>query len=148
MARVQPPTTGVSAFKEAHDGFNSRDFDALREKVTGEIVYRDHANGRVFRGRNEFIVDWLQAWTTGFSDGRIEDRTYIDSGDTVVALVTARGTNDGQFGPFPATGKSAEFRMCEVIRFDGDYRMVAGEVFYDRMTILTQLGHVETSPGT
>ncbi len=137
----------VRALKEAHDNFNERNFEALKQKAAEGMSYRDRAGGRVFEGRDEWVSEWLQFWIAGFPDARLENRTYIDGGNTVTALVTGRGTNDGAFGPFPSTGKHAEFRACEIIRFDGSGKMVSGEVYYDRLTLLVQLGHIQEPQG-
>ena len=54
--------------------------------------------------------------------------------------VHCRGTNDGPLGPFPATGKEWTLPICEMWHFDADGRVVGGEIYYDQVSLLTQLG--------
>jgi len=49
-------------------------------------------------------------------------------------------------GPLQATGKRIDLPFCEVFRYDAEGRMVAGEIFYDSTTMMTQLGLVEPPP--
>jgi ketosteroid isomerase-like protein len=54
-----------------------------------------------------------------------------------------RGTNDGPMGPGKAvTGKRMDMPFCEILRVQ-DGRVVSGEMFYDQLTMLTQLGLAE-----
>ena len=42
-------------------------------------------------------------------------------------------------GPFPATGKEWALPICELWHFDADGRVVGGEIYYDQVSLLTQL---------
>lgn len=130
----------VDTFKAAHAAFNRRDFDAVVETMAPGFTYRDHARGATFDGREGFR-EFMQGWATAFSNARAADAHYIDGGDVVVALFVGRGTNDGPLGPMPATGREMELPLCEVMRFDGEGRVVSGELYYDQLTLMTQLGH-------
>jgi hypothetical protein len=33
--------------------------------------------------------------------------------------------------------------MCEIIRFDAEGRIVSGGIYYDQLSMLTQLGHAQ-----
>jgi ketosteroid isomerase-like protein len=59
-----------------------------------------------------------------------------------VCRFRGRGVNDGQLGPAQSTGRQLDLAFCEVVRIDGG-RIVSGEMFYDAMTMLRQLGVVE-----
>jgi hypothetical protein len=71
---------------------------------------------------------------------------YAEGPDHSTATFHARGTNDGSLAGMPATGQRMDVPFCEVLRFDTEGRCTEGEVYYDQMTILTQLGLV-TPPG-
>ena len=55
-----------------------------------------------------------------------------------MARFTGRGTNDGPLGPFPATGKEWTPDLRDV-HFDADGGVVGGEIYYDQVSLLTQL---------
>ena len=38
--------------------------------------------------------------------------------------------------------------MCEITRFDEQGRIVGGEIYYDQLTMLTQLGHMRAAEET
>ena len=59
----------------------------------------------------------------------------------------ARGTNDGPFGPFSASGKEWTLPMCEMWHFDTAGRVVGGEIYYDQASLLTQLGRLPDPSG-
>jgi hypothetical protein len=43
----------------------------------------------------------------------------------------------------PATGRRMDLPFCEVARYDAEGRIVQGEVYYDLMSMMVQLGHVQ-----
>ncbi len=133
----------VDAHRNAHAGWEQRDFDAAVSEMVGSFTYEDHATGRSLGSREEF-KEYIAGWAQAFSDGKIsEGARYHDAGDTSVAQCTLQGTNDGPFGSFPATGRSVYLPLCEIIHFDSAGRMVSGELYYDQMLLLVQLGHAE-----
>jgi steroid delta-isomerase-like uncharacterized protein len=136
----------VDAHRAAHEEWNNRHWDRMADRIGEGFRYMDHARGVDFKTRDEWM-DWAKAWADAFPDGRIVESEYLEAGDTSVARFTARGTNDGPLGFFPATGKKWQGDFCEVIRFDDEGRMLAGEMYYDQLSMLTQLGHME-APGT
>ena len=74
------------------------------------------------------------------ADIRITGPRYIDAGQTVVCTFTVTGTHDGPLGPFPATGKEFALPLCEMWHFESSGRVVGGDLYYDQVSLLTQLG--------
>ena len=137
----------VETFRAAHHAFNRRDFDSVASRMVDSFFYEDYARGMIHRGREGF-KQFMQVWVSAFSDASVCDPTYIDGGDVVVAQFRGRGVNDGGMGPFRATGRSMDLPFCEILRFDSDGRIVSGGIYYDVMTMLTQLGIAPTSAGS
>lgn len=135
----------VAAVTAAHDEFNRRKFDALLERLAENCTYHDQARGQTFNGRAGFR-EFLNGWVTAFSNARVSDPTYIDGGDVVIAQFHARGTNDGALGPLPATGRNIDLPMCEIGWFNEQGQIVRGGLYYDQLTMLTQLGLAQ-APG-
>jgi hypothetical protein len=73
-------------------------------------------------------------------DIRITDPRYLDAGETVVCTFTAVGTHDGPLGPFPATDRQFALPLCEMWHFDSGGRVVGGDLYYDHVSLLTQVG--------
>jgi len=130
----------VRIHRAGHEAFNRRDFRALVEEYAETISWTDHARGITFRTPQEFEDDFLEGWIRASSDCQVTDARYADAGDMVAARFTCRGTHDGPFGPFPATGKEWALPLCERWHFGPDGRVVGGEIYYDQVSLLTQLG--------
>ena len=138
-------SSAVEPHQAAHDAFNRRDWDQLRAAWSPDMVYIDHARGVTIHGIDDFIA-WCQDWIAGFSDARIDDAQYLDAGGHSVCRFRGRGVNDGAIGPATATGNPLDLPMCEVHRVD-DGRLTSGEIYYDAMSIMVQLGVAEPVAG-
>jgi len=132
----------VETVRAAHESWNRRDFQGVVRDAADGLVYTDVARNLVLSGRDKFR-QWTEDWAKAFSDGRIINPEYIDAGDVVIARFTAEGTNDGPLGLLQPTGGKMSLSLCEIVRFDKQGRTVSGSCYYDRYTLLSQLGHVE-----
>jgi steroid delta-isomerase-like uncharacterized protein len=133
-------STNIDTYRAGHEAFNRRDLGAMVSEYAESISWTDQARGVTFRTPQEFESDFLQGWIEASSDCQVTDARYSDAGDIVLARFTARGTNDGPLGPFPATGKQWSLPICEMWRFDEAGRVVGGEIYYDQYSLLAQLG--------
>ncbi len=130
----------VESHRAGHEAFNQRDFETMTRRYAEAITWTDHAQGRTFRTPQEFRRDFLPGWVAAASDIRVADARYLDAGRTVVCTFTVVGTHDGPLGPFPATGKEFALPLCELWRFNAAGRVVGGDLYYDQVSLLTQLG--------
>lgn len=133
-------SANVETYRAGHDAFNHRDFEAMTERYATGIAWTDHPQGRTFRTPEEFRDDFLHGWIVSSPDIRITDPRYIDAGRTVVCTFTAVGTHDGPLGTFPATGREFALPLCEMWHFDPHGRVVGGDLYYDQLSLLMQLG--------
>lgn len=129
----------VDSFRKSHDSFNRRDFDGILKTLADNCTYTEHPRGRTLRGKNQ-VHDFLQGWTSAFTDGKVVNPQYLDAGDTVIAQFTFEGTNDGPFLGMPPTGKRVSVPVCEIVRYDSQGRVISAGAYYDQMTMATQLG--------
>src|SRR3981189_2480892 len=60
--------------------------------------------------------------------------------EAIVVEVVIRGTHLGGWRSLPATGRRVEFPLCGVYTFDADDRLAGEKIYYDRGTVLKQLG--------
>ena len=130
----------VETYRAGHEAFNVRDFEAMTRDYAESITWTDHSQGRTFRTPQEFRDDFLAGWVAASRDIRITEASYVDAGPTVVCTFTAVGTHDGPLGPFPATGKEFALPLCEMWHFDPIGRVVGGDLYYDQVSLLAQLG--------
>ena len=132
--------TNTDTYRAGHEAFNQRDFEAMTRRYADSITWTDRAQGRTFTTPQEFRDAFLAGWVGASPDIRIIDAHYMDAGRTVVSTFSVVGTQDGQLGPFPATGKGFTLPLCEMWHFDSGGRVVGGDLYYDQVSLLTQLG--------
>ena len=60
--------------------------------------------------------------------------------DAILVEVVIRGTHLGGWRGLPATGRRVEFALCGVYTFDADDRLAGEKIYYDRGSVLRQLG--------
>lgn len=133
--------------RAAHEAFNRRDWDAVIRDYAPDAEYTDHARSMTTKTAGQF-VDYLKGgWVTAFSDAAVTNARYTETADRSIAQFDGAGTNDGPLGPMPATGKSLNMPLCEIMTFGADGRIVGGELYYDQVTMLVQLGHMPPPEG-
>jgi steroid delta-isomerase-like uncharacterized protein len=131
----------VETFRAAHQAFNKRNFEAVVNAMTEDVVYHDRARGVTFEGRSGFR-QFMQGWVAAFSNAEVSEPKYSDAGNTVAEFV-ARGTNDGPFGPLPKTGRTINVPFCEILTFNEKGQIASGAVYYDQLSMMIQLGHAQ-----
>jgi steroid delta-isomerase-like uncharacterized protein len=125
-----------------YEAINRRNLDAVAAAYAPDAVLTDHPNGETAKGPAE-IAAYLSQFVAAMSDLRFTVSEAIDAGDTVVIQATGEGTQDGALGPFPASGRRATVPICNVIRYNADGQIVTDEVYWDQLSFLVQLGHIE-----
>jgi steroid delta-isomerase-like uncharacterized protein len=124
------------------DAWEKRDFDALGEHFADGVSFNDAPRDQIIKGKED-VRDWYASWATVCSDSVAGATVVAASGDTVALEGVWVGTNNGPFGPLPATGRSVSMPWANLLRFDPDGRIIYGTAYYDQLTPLTQLGHME-----
>ena len=138
--------SNADSHRRSVDLFNNRDLDTFVMDYAADCEYVDQARSLTFKGREQ-VREFELGWIGAFSDGRISNAQVIDGGSATVLLFTGSGTNDGPLGPLPPTGRQVSMRFCEIREYDADGRAVRGELFYDQVTMLVQLGHMPAPEG-
>jgi steroid delta-isomerase-like uncharacterized protein len=130
----------VETYRAGHEAFNQRDFEAMTKHYADRITWTDRARSLTFRTPQEFRDEFLPGWVEAAPDIPITDPRYLDAGQTVVCTFTVIGTHDGPLGPFPASGRAFSLPLCEMWHFDASGRVVGGDLYYDQVSLLMQLG--------
>jgi hypothetical protein len=69
------------------------------------------------------------------------DVLHAHASDTAVVLeVVIRGQHLGPWRGLPATGAQIELPLCGIFTFDDAERLAGERIYYDRATLLRQLG--------
>jgi steroid delta-isomerase-like uncharacterized protein len=97
-------------------------------------AWDEHYNGS--DGVKLFYTQLMQA----LPDLEIDVKRQHVTEDAIVVEVIIRGTHFGDWRGLPATGRRVEFPLCGVYTFDAADRLVGEKIYYDRGTVLRQLG--------
>jgi steroid delta-isomerase-like uncharacterized protein len=97
--------------------------------------------GEVYDGEDE-VRGYFTASRQAFPDQRNELIALHHAGDAVIAEFHLMGTHRGELRGVPPTGKSFSCRRAAFFLFDED-RLVCERVYFDSLTILSQLGVVQ-----
>lgn len=119
---------------------NERDFDALGSFVASNVRRHSGATPGV---RVESLADlkrFLRQDLAAVPDATQHVNLIFATGDLVAVHATYRGTQTGQMGPFPPSGKKVEQPFMGICRVEGG-KIVEMWVEWDNLSILAQLGH-------
>jgi predicted ester cyclase len=94
--------------------------------------------------RRQRTVSWSSFACTAqrFPNLRMDPEDVLAIGDKVVARVRATGTHDGELMGMPATGKSVDVQLIDIMRFDKDGLSAEHWGVVDMMAMMQQLGVV------
>ena len=73
-------------------------------------------------------------------DLEIEVQSRHVTEDAILLEVMIRGTHLGGWRGLPATARRVEFPLCAVYTFDAGDHLAGEKIYYDRGTVLRQLG--------
>src|SRR5215510_5045333 len=118
--------------------WNTCNLDAIEELYAADYV-ADYRRYAPLRHGHDAIKGMVQRAHTAFPDYHEELEEMIAEGDKVVVRFTITGTQLGQWGPLPPTGKAVCFEELVILRFvDGKVAEQRG--LPDNLAALHQLG--------
>jgi steroid delta-isomerase-like uncharacterized protein len=124
------------------DAWEKRDFETFGAQLAADVSLNDAPRGQVVNGQTN-VRDWYASWATAFPDAVAGATVVAASGDSVAIEGLFAGTNTGDFGPLPATDRSVSVPWVNVLRLNSDGRIIAASAYYDQLTIMIQLGHID-----
>jgi steroid delta-isomerase-like uncharacterized protein len=133
-------TSARIALVEQHIRFeNEHDLEGVIGTFGDTARYDDEAWGEHHEGRSGVRAFYDQLMTA-LPDLEIDVRHRHVTGDVILVEVVIRGTHLGRWRGLPATGRRIEFPLCGVYTFDTEDRLAGERIYYDRGTVLRQLG--------
>ena len=115
------------------------DLDGLMQLFSPSALHHDAAAGEQ-RTEPGAIRAYHEELFRGFPDFRLDLTQTYATEEVVVLESSVSGTHQGEFKGVPATGKRFEIPVCGIYTFDENDRIAGEKIYYDRMTLLTQLG--------
>jgi steroid delta-isomerase-like uncharacterized protein len=118
---------------------NEHDLEGVLCTFGDTARYDDEPWGEHYEGRNGVFLFYKQLMNA-LPDLEIEVQRKHVADDAILVEVVIRGTHLGGWRGLPATGRRVEFPLCGVYTFDTDDRLAGEKIYYDRGTVLRQLG--------
>jgi steroid delta-isomerase-like uncharacterized protein len=130
----------VHRFEEA---MNTRQLDLLDDVLAPDLVRHCQATPQLVITDREQFKDFLRLDAATFPDNTQTFHQVVVEGDRAAIWATYAGTQTGPMGPFPPSGRRAEFDFAGVMR-RADGRIAELWMTWDNVTVLSQLGHLPT----
>ena len=131
---------------EDHIRFEAtHDLEPLLGTFGAEPEWHNKPSNDVLHGA-EAIRTFYGDLFAGFPDFWLDIRARHTAGDAIVVEGLFGGTHEQSWMGIPATGKKASIPFCAVFTFTADDRIHSEIVYYDRYTLLEQLGVIATTP--
>ena len=119
---------------------NDRDWTALDTIVAEDLVRHSASTpGIVVRNRDAFL-QFLRTDLESVPDAIQELDKIFAAGDMVAVRMRYLGTQTGQLGPFPPSGKSIDLPYIGMLRIEGG-QVAEIWVEWNNLEMLTQIGY-------
>ena len=118
---------------------NQHDLEGVLSTFGDTVRYDDEPWGDHYSGRDgvrKFYTQLMQA----LPDLEIQVQSQHLANDAVIVEVIISGTHLGAWRGLPATGRRIQFPLCGIYTFDTNDRLAGEKIYYDRGTVLRQLG--------
>ncbi len=135
---------GAIARRYSEEVGNKGNLAVIDEVLAENYVRHCQATGPDVRGR-EAMKALYREWHATFPDYRETAELAFGQGDYLAAYLTVRGTQKGQMGPFPPTGKVMDCKAIGIHRFENG-KIAESWVAWDNMATLAQLGLLSPPP--
>lgn len=130
-------------FRQLEEAMNARELDRLDDVIAPNFVRHCQATAQLVVNTRADFVEFLRQDAAMFPDNVQTFKHVVVDGDMAGFWATYEGTQKGQMGPFPPSGKRASFDFAGVARIE-DGKFAEWWITWDNMTILGQLGHLPT----
>jgi len=130
----------VATMQRCYDLINADDIDGFGAFLAEDFVEHEQTPG--LAPTKAGVLEFFRMYRAAFPDLRFEPEDYVTSEDKVVVRVRATGTNTGEFMGMPATGKSIDIQLIDIVRFGEDGLGHEHWGVADVMTMMQQLGVV------
>jgi steroid delta-isomerase-like uncharacterized protein len=134
----------ASTMRRLYELLSAGDIDAFGDLIAEDFVEHEETPG--LEPTKEGVKELFRMYTAAFPDLRMEAEDILASGDKVVARVRGTGTHQGEFMGIPATGKSVDVQLIDIIRFGDDGLAHEHWGVFDALAMMQQLGAIPEPP--
>jgi steroid delta-isomerase-like uncharacterized protein len=118
---------------------NEHDLEGVLRTFGDAPHYEDEPWAEHYEGLDG-VRQFYEQLMTALPDLEIDIQRRHVAEDAILVEVIIRGTHLGGWRGLPATGRRVQFPLCGVYTFDVNDRLAGERIYYDRATVLRQLG--------
>ena len=134
----------ASTMRRIYELISAGDIDGFGDLVADDFVEHEETPG--IEPTRDGVKQLFNMYKAAFPDLRMEPEDILVSGDKVAARVRATGTHHGEFMGLPATGKSVDVQLMDIIRFGDDGLAHEHWGVFDALKLMQQLGAIPEAP--
>lgn len=127
------------------EAMNTRQLDAFDKLLDPNVVRHCQATPEINVKSCEDFKEFCRQESASFPDSLQTIRHLVAEGNLVAVWSTYEGTQKGQLGPFPPSGKKFSVDFGAVFRMENG-KIAEWWVTWDNTAMLAQLGHIPASP--
>jgi len=124
---------------------NQHDLEGVLSTFGDSARYDDEPWGDHYDGRSG-VRRFYEQLMKALPDLEIDIQHRHVTSDAIILEVIIRGTHLGAWRGLPVTGSRIEFPLCGIYTFDANDRLAGEKIYYDRGTVLRQLGVFHEPP--
>jgi steroid delta-isomerase-like uncharacterized protein len=134
----------AATMRRMYDLISAGDVDGFGDLLADDFVEHEVSPG--LDPTKEGVKTFFRMYISAFPDLRFDAQDILVSGDKVVARARATGTHRGEFMGMPATGKSVDVELIDILRFGDDGLVHEHWGVFDVLGMLQQLGAIPEGP--
>ena len=124
--------------RRLYDLLNAGNIDGFGALLADGFVEHEETPG--LPPTKEGVLEFFRMYRAAFPNLRMDPEDVLASGDKVVARVRATGTHEGELMGMPATGKSVDVELIDIMRYDEDGLVAEHWGVVDMLAMMQQLG--------
>jgi steroid delta-isomerase-like uncharacterized protein len=128
----------TATLRRMYDLINAHDIDTFGEFLADDFVEHEELPGG--DSTREGVKNFFRMQIAGFPDLAMTVQDVVDGGVKVVARARFTGTHKGEFMGMPATGRSVDVPVIDIMRFADDGLVHEHWGVFDAMGMMRQLG--------
>ena len=130
--------------RRLYELLNAGDIEGFGALLADDFVEHEETPG--LAPTKSGVIQFFHMYRAAFPNLKMNPEDVLASGDKAVARVRATGTHEGELMGIPATGRSIDVQLIDIMRFNEDGLVAEHWGVVDMLAMMQQLGVVPQTP--